>query len=286
MQKMTNEQTIIIPAEYKEKSKQIEQLWEVFLETGENLDRVILETRQFLEDLGLSRTDAMKKIAADHRHLKGFSIATIYRMLPVEEKRAKQKQKQEPKAKDNYQNDNYTTVPDVPEIPTRKETVVDVESIADKYKDLTLNDLKNLEKAEIESEQFQRREQEYKDKDTLLQEVRAKLDEFEMRHERDETRILKLVDDVTEREKLLYQQADQIQELSKKLTNLSTTVIDTPQPAGEQQQANFSVNYDLNAEVIHPNCPKLPLEIRCYPQTRKVVAWIDETEFKRRRSKS
>lgn len=125
---MTNKEDIQIPDEYKEKSRHIEQLWELFLETGENLDRIVLEMRTILIDAGMGATDAMKKIAHDHRHLKGFSLKSLYRMLPAEEK-----QQQAPKIREKrLSNDNEldlqkieTNVLNIPQTPPN---IVDIET--------------------------------------------------------------------------------------------------------------------------------------------------------------
>ena len=77
---------IVSDAEYEIKSKEIARLWNLFSNTGQELDKIILEARTILDNSGYSRTEAMKKIAEDHKHLRGFSLPNLYRMLPKEDK--------------------------------------------------------------------------------------------------------------------------------------------------------------------------------------------------------
>ncbi|MGI8832157.1 MAG: hypothetical protein ACR2IS_05905, partial [Nitrososphaeraceae archaeon] len=83
---MTTTNEIVPPVEYEIKSKEIDRLYNLFSKTGQDLDKVVLESRTILENSGYSRTEAMKKIADDHKHPRGFSLPNLYRMLPKEDK--------------------------------------------------------------------------------------------------------------------------------------------------------------------------------------------------------
>jgi len=112
----------------------------------------------------------------------------------------------------------------------------------------------------------------------LLREERAKNEEFEGRLNVRDSMIQQL-------DTLTDTQARQIQELSKKVTNLSTTeVIDK-----ELNPKNkLYKKYELEAEVIHPNLPRIPLDCWVYlgkgQESMSLIIRIDEDEFKRRKS--
>ena len=79
--------TLEVPQQYVDKSKKITKLYDDFLTVGESLDQLVTELRDILVDAGFTKTQAMMKIAEDHKHLRRFSLTNIYRMLPKEEKR-------------------------------------------------------------------------------------------------------------------------------------------------------------------------------------------------------
>ena len=253
---------IEIPEEYKEKSRQIEMLWEVFLETGENLDRVVLETRNFLEELGFSRTDAMNKIAQDHKHLKGFSLKSLYRMLPAEEKR--HKAPPTPKT-DNCQNDNY-------DIPPTKPNVVDVTPPPiEPEKPEPSTPPPQYDKP---TDDLIKRENEMQLTEQLLREERTKNESLKDRLEQATSKVEEL-------DGLTNEQAYKIQELSRKLTEATTQVIDIDDnPAGEVDKPTFEQHWNQLVDAECSFCHKItPLIIRHFI-SGKVVKWIDRDRYK------
>ena len=70
------------PAEYLEASLRFKMIWDEYLDKEEEVKSEIVFMVKILEDEGYSRTKAIQKIIEDHKELKGFSRATIYRELP------------------------------------------------------------------------------------------------------------------------------------------------------------------------------------------------------------
>jgi hypothetical protein len=83
---MTTIEELPVSAEYQETSLRFRHLWLEFLHKGEEVKDEIVNMVKILEDEGFSRTEAIQKIVDDHKDLKGFSRATIYRELPNEMK--------------------------------------------------------------------------------------------------------------------------------------------------------------------------------------------------------
>lgn len=79
---------IQVPQEYVDKSNQLVKIYDDFIFSGESLDKLITEMREILVDSGFSKTQAMMKISEDHRHLRGFSLNNIYKVLPTEKKQS------------------------------------------------------------------------------------------------------------------------------------------------------------------------------------------------------
>ncbi len=80
-----------VPKEYVEKSRTLVKLYDDFVFTGESLDKLITELKDILMNAGFSKTQAMMKIAEDHKHLRKFSLNNIYKLLPKEEKSSRRK---------------------------------------------------------------------------------------------------------------------------------------------------------------------------------------------------
>ena len=256
---------INIPDEYKEKSRQIEQLWEVFLETGENLDRVVIEMRTILIDVGMGATEAMNKIVQDHKHLKGFSRATLYRMLPAEEKRHKEPHD----SKRQFSNENYTpedTKPNVSNetynIPPTKPNVVDVTP--------PLPPAEPKEQGRFSTftatDESLRRENEKELIEQLLREERAK------------NAVLK--ERLEQKDGELEDHAYKIQELTRRLTAATTQVIDIDDNTGEVDKPTFEQHWNQLVDAECSFCHKItPLIIRHFI-SGKVVKWIDRDRYK------
>ena len=128
---MTTTEEIQVPQEYIDKSKKITKLYDDFLTSGESLDQLVTELRNILVNAGFSKTQAMTKIAEDHKHLRRFSLENIYKMLPKEEKRVYTKPPPDPDSnftgsvKDSNRtkldNNDVTTTPPPPESQSLKE---------------------------------------------------------------------------------------------------------------------------------------------------------------------
>ena len=72
--------------EYLETSLRFRHTWLEYLDREKDVKDEIINMVKILEDEGYSRTAAIQKIVDDHKNLKGFSRATIYRELPSEMK--------------------------------------------------------------------------------------------------------------------------------------------------------------------------------------------------------
>jgi hypothetical protein len=83
---MTTIEELSGPAEYREASFRFRMIWHEYLNIEKEAKDEVAFMVKILEDEGYSRTKAIQKIIEDHRDLKGFSRATIYRGLPNEMK--------------------------------------------------------------------------------------------------------------------------------------------------------------------------------------------------------
>jgi hypothetical protein len=83
---MTTIEELSGPAEYREASFRFRMIWDEYLDIEKEAKDEIASMVRILEDEGYSRTKAIQKIIEDHKDLKGFSRATIYRELPNEMK--------------------------------------------------------------------------------------------------------------------------------------------------------------------------------------------------------
>lgn len=75
------------PAEYLKESKELDVIWNDFINRGEDARSKIVRMVEILESNGYTRTQAVEKVESDHKYLKGFSRSTIYRALPDDKKR-------------------------------------------------------------------------------------------------------------------------------------------------------------------------------------------------------
>ena len=137
--KKTATHETVPPLEYEVKSKEIARLWNLFSNTGQELDKIILEARTILENSGYSRTEAMKKIAEDHKHLRGFSLPNLYRMLPKEDKQYQASKIRIVEGEDQLEKDSHfendseqTEVDDERRIEIMKQLPKEVVEYADK----------------------------------------------------------------------------------------------------------------------------------------------------------
>ena len=85
---MTTIEELPVPAEYIEASLRFRWAWIEYKDKEEEVKGEIVCMVKILEDEGYSRTKAIQKIVEDHKDLKGFSRATIYRELPNNIKRS------------------------------------------------------------------------------------------------------------------------------------------------------------------------------------------------------
>jgi hypothetical protein len=79
---MTISQELPVSAEYQEASIRFRWAWLEYIDKEKEVKSEIVFMVKILEDEGFSRTKAIEKIRDDHKDLKGFSQATIYRQLP------------------------------------------------------------------------------------------------------------------------------------------------------------------------------------------------------------
>jgi hypothetical protein len=83
-----NNKVLPIPLEeYQEASQRFSIIWKEYVDREEEAKTEIVNMVKILESNGYTRTKAIAKIISDHKHLKGFSRATIYRELPDNMKR-------------------------------------------------------------------------------------------------------------------------------------------------------------------------------------------------------
>ncbi|MDX1373855.1 MAG: hypothetical protein R3321_15375, partial [Nitrososphaeraceae archaeon] len=81
-------QVLPIPIqEYQQASERFSVIWNEYVKREEEAKAEVVYMIKVLESNGYSRTKAVAKIISDHKHLKGFSRATIYRELPDSMKR-------------------------------------------------------------------------------------------------------------------------------------------------------------------------------------------------------
>jgi hypothetical protein len=80
-------QNLPIPAEYQQASQRFSIIWNEYVSKEEEAKNEVVNMVKILESIGYSRTKAFAKIISDHKHLKGFSRATLYRELPDTMKR-------------------------------------------------------------------------------------------------------------------------------------------------------------------------------------------------------
>jgi hypothetical protein len=84
---MTTMEELPVPAEYLKESKELDVIWNDFINRGEDARSKIVRMVEILESNGYTRTQAVEKVESDHKYLKGFSRSTIYRALPGDMKR-------------------------------------------------------------------------------------------------------------------------------------------------------------------------------------------------------
>lgn len=84
---MTKNEIVVSSMEYQEASNRFRLMWTEYNLAEENVKTEIITMVKALEkDDGMTRTQALQKIADDHRDLKGFSRRTIYRQIPQDMK--------------------------------------------------------------------------------------------------------------------------------------------------------------------------------------------------------
>jgi len=140
------ETELLIPIQYLESSQRLKWILQDIDESEEQAKHEILYMLKTLESYGYSRTRAIEQIENDHKHLKGFSRRTIYRVLPDEIKNkyisgAKQFNNTENVSNDTINNlqekdehiVNITTSYDIKDVDTTtaEETVVEPSIIVD-----------------------------------------------------------------------------------------------------------------------------------------------------------
>jgi hypothetical protein len=79
---MTTIEELPVPKEYQEASLNFRWIWNEYLDKEKEVKDEIILMVKILEDEGYSRTKTIQKIIEDHKDLRGFSRATIYRELP------------------------------------------------------------------------------------------------------------------------------------------------------------------------------------------------------------
>lgn len=116
-----------VPKEYVEKSRTLVKLYDDFVFTGESLDKLITELKDILMNAGFSKTQAMMKIAEDHKHLRKFSLNNIYKLLPKEEKSSRRKFSQNGKTllQKNVTKDFFTPNPELEQFRQEKGKLVE-----------------------------------------------------------------------------------------------------------------------------------------------------------------
>ncbi|MGI9012604.1 MAG: hypothetical protein ACR2F1_15650 [Nitrososphaeraceae archaeon] len=83
---ITTPKDIIPPIKYHEASIRFREAWLEYLDKEGLVKYEIVNMVKILEVEGYNRTKAIQKIVDDHKDLRGFSRATIYRELPDEMK--------------------------------------------------------------------------------------------------------------------------------------------------------------------------------------------------------
>lgn len=83
---MNNKTEIVVSNDYAVASSRFRTAWDEYLDKEDHVKYEVVEMVTILEKDGFSRTKAIQKIMEDHKDLKGFSRATIYRELPKEVK--------------------------------------------------------------------------------------------------------------------------------------------------------------------------------------------------------
>jgi len=84
---MNSIEELPVPAKYLKESQEFSVIWNDYIDRREDAISKIIKMINILESNGYTRTQAIEKIKSDHKHLKGFSRATIYRELPDNMKR-------------------------------------------------------------------------------------------------------------------------------------------------------------------------------------------------------
>lgn len=84
---MTKNEIVVSSTKYQEASDKFRMLWTEYQEVeGEIKNQIITMVKTLEKDDGMTRTQALQKIADDHKDLKGFSTRTIYRQIPQDMK--------------------------------------------------------------------------------------------------------------------------------------------------------------------------------------------------------
>ena len=79
---MNNTNELTIPQDYEQSSKYFRHYWNDIQETEDLAKKEVVNMIVALEKAGYKREESIQKIIEDHKDLKGFARATIYRALP------------------------------------------------------------------------------------------------------------------------------------------------------------------------------------------------------------